>query len=167
MNRERESTKELLGAVIDFMSTAGQTICKLNVRQACLYTGLQIEELAEKIDAIVEGTITPSQRAHLEALSIMLHKYAKEFRDGMHEGDILRSNYADLIDADFDLAWVSLGALVSTSPDPVGAVAHGTFTNLDKFVNGVALKDGNGKVMKRPGWQQPDFSAYIDTLVRK
>lgn len=52
------------------------------------------------------------------------------------------------------------------APNPDGAIAHGTFTNLDKFVDGKAIKDSNGKVQKRPGWQGPDFEPYTDSTPR-
>lgn len=165
-NETRESEVELVDAVHGFMQIAGQSTDRFNARQACLYTGLILEEVGEMIDVIIGGTLTESQRAHLFPLSNMLRHFAKEFRDGQHEGAILRCNHAELIDAQFDAAWVSIGALLSTSKAAEAAIAHGTFTNLDKFRGGVAIKDANGKVRKPVDWQAPDFTPYVDNTPR-
>lgn len=162
---KRETFLPMQEAVALFMESAGQSLDKFDARQACLYTGLQLEELGEKIEVIMEGCLTEGQRQHLAPLHSMLRHFAKEFRDGLHQGDILRADHDKLIDADFDLAWVSIGALNSTSIDAYRAIAHGTFTNMDKFRNGVN-KDANGKVIKPADWKAPDFSAYTDKAVR-
>lgn len=172
MNRKlRIFTGTFVDAVMRFMPIGGQTTGKFNARQACFYTGLQLEELAEKITEVQGGCVTSEASQHLKWLIDMLTVYANEFKRGMHEGDILRANHAKLIDADFDLAWVSIGALASTSSAPHGAISHGAFTNLDKFVedrdgNLTALRDENGKIQKRPGWQPPDFDAFVDMTPR-
>lgn len=157
----------LQNSVARFMTIGGQTINGFNAKQACLYMGLQLEELAEKVEAIRGGTLTPQQDQHLSMLQSTLELFAKEFKQGMHEGDITRANHADLIDADFDLAWVSLGALFSASIDGYHAIAHGTYTNLAKFPNGVCIKDpATGKIQKPEGWQPPDFTPFVDTTPR-
>lgn len=162
----RECYTDLFNAVHSFMQVAGQSTGRFNPRQAALYTGLVLEEVGEMIDVIMRGCISHAQQAHLSILHSTLRRYAKEFHEGYHMGDILRCRHADLIDAQFDTAWVAVGALISTSPKPDGAIAHGTFTNLDKFVNGKVIKDINGKVQKRPGWQKPDFEPYVENLAR-
>lgn len=166
MNKEnRESEIELVTAVHGFMQLGGQTTGKMNAEQACLYTGLQLEEMAEKIEAISKGCLTVSHANLLMAFVNAIKYHAAQFKRGIHTGDILRANHAELIDADFDLAWVSVGALISVSPEPERAIAHGTFTNLDKFRDGKCVKDANGKIQKPADWQAPDFTPYIDTRV--
>lgn len=167
---KREHYGDLIESVPEFMELGEQTTDRFNARQACLYTGLQCEELAEKIEAIMEGTLTPSQRDHLGVLANTLRIFSKEFKQGLHEGDILRSTHKDLIDADFDLAWVSVAAVFSSSIAGHRAIAHGTYTNMAKFplVNGerVCIKDENGKIKKPEGWKPPDFSPYVDPTPR-
>lgn len=166
MNTEtRESDVELVDAVHGFMQLGGQTTGKMNAEQACLYTGLQLEELAEKITVIAMGALTKTTRDSLFNFAAHMVRMATEFQKGLHAGDILRANHAELIDADFDLAWVSIGALISVSPEPERAIAHGTFTNLDKFRDGKCVKDANGKIQKPADWRAPDFTPYIDTRV--
>lgn len=161
-------------AVKQFMQIGDQTTDAFNPRQACLYTGLQLEELGEKIKAIADGAVSITGTARLMKLAAILKDAAKEFKAGMHEGDILRA-YAthgkDFIDGDFDLAWVSIGALFSECIDTHGAISHGAWTNHDKFVfndrrERVALKDENGKIQKRPGWVAPDFERFVDRTPR-
>jgi len=152
-------------AVALFMTQADQSVNRFNARQACLYTGLQLEELGEKIGVIAKGCVTDDRRERLVAFRGMLEYFASVFRSGYHEGDMLRCNHAELIDADFDTAWVSLGALMSTSTNALGAIAHGSFTNLDKFRNG-CVKDANGKVQKPADWQAPDFEPFTDKSVK-
>lgn len=162
----RESEIELVDAVRGFMQIGGQTVGKMNAKQACLYTGLQLEELAEKIETIIGGALTPAEKAHLDKLGIALRQYSSEFKAGLHEGSILRSDHAELIDADFDMAWVSLGGVMSTAAEPERALAHGTYTNLDKFRDGKCQRDANGKILKPADWQAPNFNEYTDNLVR-
>ncbi len=165
-NEDRISEVPLVDAVDGFMRLAGQTTGNLNARQACLYTGLVLEEVGEMIDVIMDGCLTPAQTASLMSLGTILKLHAAAFKSGLHEGDILRCNQADLIDAQFDTAWVSIGALMSTAVDPDAAIAHGTFTNLDKFRDGKCERDVNGKVKKPFDWRGPDFTPYVDPLPR-
>lgn len=165
-NDDRISDVPLVDAVDGFMRLAGQTTGKFNARQACLYTGLVLEEVGEMIDVIVGGCLTPAQTASLTALATTLKLHATAFKSGLHEGDILRCAQNDLIDAQFDTAWVAIGALMSTAINPDQAIAHGTFTNLDKFRDGKCERDANGKVKKPFDWSGPDFSPYVDPLPR-
>jgi predicted HAD superfamily Cof-like phosphohydrolase len=158
----RESEIPLVDAVDGFMRLAGQTVDKFNGQQAALYTGLCLEEMGEMIDVIIQGCLTEQQRQRLHGLSNVLHQFAKEFREGLHQGEITRCNHDELMDAQFDLSWVAIGALKSTSAFSDNAIAHGTFTNLDKFRDGKCVRDANGKVQKPADWQRPDFKPYID-----
>ena len=158
----REHYSGLMDSVIKFMEIAGQTKGRFNPAQACLYTGLQLEEMAEKLRAISGGTVSATASLPLIDLVSNMEAVAKRFKEGLHMGDIVRANHADLIDADIDLAWVSVGALISTSPQPYRAISHCAYTNLDKFRGGVCVKDANGKVQKPADWAPPDFTPYVD-----
>lgn len=158
----REHYSGLMDSVLKFMEIAGQTKGRMNPAQACLYTGLQLEEMAEKLRAIGGGTVTKMACHPLIDLAVSMEAVSKRFKEGLHMGDIVRADHAELIDADFDLAWVSLAALISTSPQPYRAIAHGSFTNLDKFRGGKCIKDANGKVQKPADWKAPDFTPYVD-----
>jgi hypothetical protein len=166
MSEPRESDIDFLDAVRGFMQIAGQTTDKFNARQACLYTGLELEEMAERIAVISQGCISPAKSLRMKDFADLLSQWAAEFKAGKHEGDILRCDHAQLIDGQFDGAWVSVAACFSTSLDAESAFRHGTFTNLDKFRGGVAIKDENGKVKKPADWKAPDFEPYVDPTPR-
>lgn len=164
--KERKCYMPIDGAVQAFMRIGEQSVKGFNARQACLYTGLQLEEMAEKIEAIMGGCVTAESAMGLRHLIETLKTHAKVFKEGMREGDILRSTHKDLLDADFDLAWVSIGAMFSTSIDAIGAIEHGNYTNLDKFRGGKCVKDANGKIQKPADWQSPDFEPFTDKFIR-
>ncbi len=145
-----------------FMKKAGQTCHRFNPAQASLYTGLQCEELAEKLSAISEGCLTSDLRDNLKAMAKCLDNLGDQFKQGMFQGAIGRADHAELIDADCDLAWVSIGALYSTAGDGPSALRHVAYTNHDKFRNGV-IKDANGKIQKPADWTPPDFTPFVDT----
>jgi hypothetical protein len=166
MSEPRESDIDFMDAVRGFMQLAEQTTDKFNARQACMYVGLMLEEMSEAIAAISTGAITPSETMRLKDFADLMHQWAAEFKAGRQVGNILRCNHSDLIDAQFDAAWVSAAACFSTSIEAEGAFRHGTFTNLDKFRGGVCIKDENGKVRKPADWKAPDFEPYVDQTPR-
>lgn len=165
MTNDRECFMPLTAAVRHFMRQGEQSVDRFNGRQATMYLGLQFEELAEKVAALMGGALTISDRERYRPLHDMLVKFANEFKAGLHEGDLLRCDHNELLDADFDLAWVSIAALYSESIAAQHAIAHGAFTNLDKFRNGV-VKDANGKIQKPADWRKPDFEPYTDKSIR-
>lgn len=148
-------------AVRNFMRYAGCTIKGFNAEQACLYTGLQLEELAEKLAAIAGGCVSAGQRDSLIALVSHMTQHANSFKQGMHVGDIMRGDREGMLDADIDLAWVALGGAYSVAEDVSGACQEIARANLDKFPGGVATLDENGKVKKPVGWRGPDISQFI------
>lgn len=149
-------------AVAAFMRAAGQTTDRFNSAQATLYTGLQLEEMAEKIEAIAGGAVTTLSKSYLLQHADSIRILALEFKQGMHRGDIMRANPEALADADIDLAWVALGGAMSMCRDAPGAISEVARANHDKFPGGVALKDENGKVRKPADWRGPDLSPFID-----
>jgi len=141
---------ELDGSVFVFMVAANQTVMKHNPRQAALYTGLQIEELAEKLEAL-----------GLTAWAADLQREAQEFKQGEYDSYFAdpNLNLRELLDADIDLAWVSLGAAYSIGADTSEAIHQVAYSNLAKIhSDGFMHKDENGKVIKPEGWAPPDLS---------
>ena len=163
----RMSFTPLLDAVIGFMQIGGQSTGRFNPQQAALYMGLQLEELAEKVQVLRDSAVEMVDRNALDILYYSLCRHAEQFKAGRFMGCFTRADHDKLIDADFDSAWVSLGALVSTTPLPEEAVAHGTYTNLAKFPGGKAERDENGKIKKPAGWTPPDFTRFVDPAFRK
>lgn len=152
----------LVESVIDCMEIARQRRPgRFDCRRAALYTGLQCEELAEKLMRLASAH--PSHKVMtMHVIAETLNDLASDFKSGMFDDLLQNADHAGLIDDDFDIAWVSIGALEATSTNAPGAIAHGTMTNLAKFPEGKAILDANGKFMKPPGWQRPDFTPYTD-----
>lgn len=153
-------------AVEMFMQAGEMSVNTFNAEQACLYTGLQLEEMAEKIEAVATGCISALEQASLLNLVSALTHFANQFKSGRHRGDILRADREALIDADIDLAWVSLGASFSMADDTHGAIREVARANLDKFPNGVVLRDENGKIKKPDGWRGPDLTPFFTPASR-
>lgn len=134
-----------------FTEAVGCTTDRFNVRQTALYIGLQLEELGEKLDACGLGF----HAAHLHALGDM-------FKEGVFDEGVGRVERAALLDADIDLAWVTIGSALSQGADVLGAMREVARANLDKIgPDGTVLKDENGKVRKPEGWRPPDLTPFV------
>lgn len=145
-------SESLIADVKKFTELAGGTTDQFNVRQTALYIGLQLEEMAEKLEAIFQGTsIAPE----------FLNSMSNSFKEGFWDKRIAIVGRNDLLDADVDLAWVTIGSMLSQGADVLGAIGEVTRANMDKFPNGVVTKDGNGKVKKPEGWKGPDLSGFV------
>lgn len=139
--------------VYRFMIAAGCTTQGFNARQTALYIGLQCEELAEKFEAIFSGSSFTA--AHL-------HQLSNGFKQGNYDQEVSASNRAALLDADIDLAWVTLGSAFSQGADVPGALAEVARANLDKIQpDGTVLKDENGKVRNPDGWKGPNIAPFV------
>lgn len=154
---------QLMTAVKRFMTIAGQTTVGFNARQASLYLGLQFEELSEKIKELASAAVEEHERVHLGNIGVMLESWGDMFKQGDFQGCLMRADRAALLDADYDIAFVSCGAMFSTSTDAFGAAHEGSRSNLDKFPGGVAIRDDNGKVVKPKDWQPPNFAKFVKT----
>lgn len=148
-------------SVRNFNMLAGRTLNVFNPDQAGFHTGLQLEEMAEKLDAIVSGCISPAVRNELASLANLMRTYADRFKAHLHTGDIMRGDRLAMLDADIDVVVVSLGSAYSISHNVDGACAEVDRANMDKFPGGVCTKDGNGKVKKPDGWRAPDLSPFV------
>lgn len=141
-----------VASVKSFTELAGCTTDQFNARQTALYIGLQLEEMAEKLDAAF------GCRVHLTE---MLMLCSQNFKEGHHDELVEMADREDLLDADVDLAWVTVGSMLSQGANVVGAMHEVSRANHDKFPGGVVTKDENGKVKKPDGWRGPDMSLYV------
>lgn len=139
-----------------FMTIAGQLDSDgFNARQTALYIGLQLEEMAEKLEACGFNSASP-------AVSL-LHNASADFKRGLFDAMVQRADKEALLDADIDLAWVTIGSALSQGANVEGAAAEVSRANLAKFPEGVAVRDDNGKVVKPEGWTGPNLSAFIQS----
>lgn len=166
-HKNRISFTPLVDAVMGFMQIGGQSTHRFNPKQATLYMGLQLEELAEKVEVLALAAVEKHERDDLTEMRDYLTSMADRFKAGHFMGCFTRADHDKLIDADFDTAWVSIGAVVSTAALAEEAIAHGTYTNLAKFPEGKCVRDANGNIQKPAGWAPPDFTSFVDPAFKK
>lgn len=147
-------------AVRQFMKIGGQTVGHFNVQQTLLYLGLMCEEMAETMEVVRDGGVDGINTQDLTELVGVLKRVGDGFKLGRHQGDLLRCNYEKLMDGMIDTAWVSMGAAWSFG-DCYGAFTEVIRANMNKFPDGVAVRDANGKIMKPACWREADLSPYV------
>lgn len=165
MNRDPNHMPNLLTLVSTFMAIGGQTVNTFNAAQATLYIGLVLEEVAEMLKSVASGCLTEATEAVMLGHAKYVNDLANEFKAGMHRGDVLRSDRVKLLDDAGDTAWVAAGLMLSMANDAGGALAEIGRANHDKYVNGVAIRDANGKIQKPVMWRGPDLMPFISQPV--
>lgn len=145
-----------IASIIQFNVDAGNTADTLNVRQSALYAGLQVEELAEKLDAI-----------GLVAIAKVFDDVATTLKRGDHDVTVAHAladpkARAAMLDADCDLMVVSVGAAISQGADFPGAIRDVCASNDSKRDHdGMLKKDANGKIIKGAGYFAADMFPFI------
>lgn len=178
---------DIIKVVRQFTEAVGCTTDRYNVRQTALYIGLQTEEMCEKIDALIYGiSLEPDAEVagvmRLMHLRDVLHDVSQGMKAGEFDKAVELADRADMLDADIDLAWVTIGSALSQGADVEGAAGEVARANLAKLVecancfgmmapaddcqtcNGsglVAIKDANGKVRKPDGWVSPNIEPFV------
>lgn len=153
----------MIQSTVKWFVTAGQMPeqPEPSARQSAFYLGMQLEELAEKLEAVFSGPTSSSES---------LQRLGKSFKNGYLDTAMERAlalNAKDLLDADMDLLWVSIGAARAQGADPELAYDLVSAANWNKFHNGVVLKDpGSGKIRKPDGWQPPDLTSAVHPSLR-
>ena len=149
MTTEKET---FVSDITRFTKAVGCTTDRFNVRQTALYIGLQLEEMAEKLEAIGLDGETYERMVELSA----------KMKSGIYDAYVRDGNRAAMLDADIDLAWVTIGSALSQGADVLGAMREVARANLDKIgPDGSVIKDENGKVRKPEGWRGPDISPFV------
>jgi predicted HAD superfamily Cof-like phosphohydrolase len=146
--------------VIRFMHAGDQSTDHFNVRQSAFYLGMQLEELAEKMKHIA------GDDQQCLDLSTVLDQFGEAFKRGTYDGHLARATAeqrAEFIDADFDLAWVSIASLASQGVPVPEVIAEGSYSNLVKIgPDGKCVKDKlTGKILKPAGWKPPNFRQFV------
>lgn len=133
------------------------------VQQTAFYTGMQLEELAEKLEVIL-GASHP--------LVTSMHSAGNDFKEGWMDdavyGALAHPAKAEaMLDADVDLLWVSIGAARAQGADVERACNEVARANWDKAVDGVFQLSETKRVLKRPGWKAPDLQPFMNVALRK
>lgn len=151
---------DVLGTTADWFVATGQMpeAAEPNARQAAFYVGMQLEELAEKLEAILGNDNT---------LVTVMTTAATNFKRGTMDGAVqtaLHRRPVALLDADMDLIWVSIGGARAQGADVIGAYSAVNHANWDKrnpTTNEFDRHPETGKVIKREGWQEADLTPFI------
>ena len=158
-----EVTPNLIERVYEFNKLAMATPPgHFNADRVGFYTGMQLEEMAETIKCIAMGHVVNSEREQMLQFSVLMDIWGKEFKAGKHYGAVLRADREELLDGAIDGLVVAAGSLVYQTPQYKGAVEHVLGCNDAKIVDGVVIRDANGKLVKPAGWVKPDLSPYVD-----
>jgi predicted HAD superfamily Cof-like phosphohydrolase len=135
---------------------AGRTHGVFNPRETAFYTGMQCEELAEKLEA-----------CGLFGIAGDLQRVGKELKQGVWDS-VIRDAAATvdgrkaMLDADADIIVVTVGSAQAQGADFHCALTAVVDANEKKrFKDGQLHKDENGKILKPEGWQAPDLTPYL------
>ncbi|HLP99168.1 MAG TPA: hypothetical protein VK149_12070 [Sideroxyarcus sp.] len=124
---------DIIKAVRDFTQAVGCTTDQYNVRQTALYIGLQLEEMKEKLESLGFNNVRHSGGFYTD-LMCALHKASLEFKEGAMDIAVEEADRAAMLDADVDLAWVTIGSMFSQGADVEGACGEVARANMSKLV---------------------------------
>jgi predicted HAD superfamily Cof-like phosphohydrolase len=91
---------------------------------------------------------------HAESMTVV-SGYYKQNRRGVHADKLA------LLDALCDQIATALGVAQAYQFDIQGALAEVNRSNWSKFVDGLPIKDANGKISKPLGYSKPELSQFI------
>lgn len=136
-----------------------------NVRQVAFYLGMQVEELTEKL---VASGVLAQMPSELEGLLNELSNYLKDGNlDDAVKVALSDGQAHDMLDADMDILWVTIGAALAQGADAYGAYNAVADANWAKFPGGVVTRHPvTGKVMKPEGWKAPDLKPFVHPTIR-
>ena len=148
-----------------FMTIAGQTVNEKPIvpssADALLRVQLTLEETIEMAEAILgkEAENNSNAKKLLEDLNKdlgSLKAISLELKDKDLDVDLL-----GVYDAIVDIDYVNTGAAVTFGLDLEAGFNEVHASNMSKFVDGKALKDDLGKVIKGPNYWAPDLTKFI------
>lgn len=157
--------KSHTGKVKKFMTIAGQTVNEKptvpSSADALLRVQLTLEETIEMAEAILgkEAENNSNAKKLLEDLNKdlgSLKAISLELKDKDLDVDLL-----GVYDAIVDIDYVNTGAAVTFGLDLEAGFNEVHASNMSKFVDGKALKNDLGKVIKGPNYWAPDLTKFI------
>ena len=148
-----------------FMTIAGQTINEKatipSSADSLLRVQLTLEETIEMAEAILSKEAENNNKAKdvLDTLNVGL----KKLKDVSHElkDKDLDIDLIGVYDAIVDIDYVNTGAAVTFGLDLEAGFDEVHASNMSKFVDGKAVKNELGKVIKGPYYWAPDLTKCI------
>lgn len=152
----------IIKTTADWFVKAGQqpAVAEPDPKQVCFYTGLQIEELTEKLGRILGAEL-------VQPLVEMANDFKRCPPELLMRCAVAMKDAPDkLLDDDMDLIWVSIGAARATGADVEQAYGLVGEANWAKFPGGIVTRDVNGKVMKPAGWKEADLNPAVHPILK-
>lgn len=162
-SKTNETEDRFIKDVTAMMVCAQHTQDVFHVRQAAMYMGLQFEELAEKVDVLFPPHPALGYR---NGTAAVLEAFGTELKRGVYDHLFMTCDRKKMLDADADIAVVTIGAMRSQGANVQGALNEVTKKNLEKFPGGKAILNENGKIVKPQGWVAPDLTPFICTVTK-
>lgn len=146
-------TKDTNVSIASWFNTAKPKPTNQNVVQQMAYHFEEVAEMCKAINCHDMETALKKFKADLLAIASIPHK-ADEFVDKL--------NNVELLDALADQQVTAIGVGILLGYNMKGALDEVNRSNWTKFVNGKAIIDEHGKIMKG-NHQKPDLEPYIQT----
>lgn len=148
-----------------FMTIAGQTVNEKatipSSADSLLRVQLTLEETVEMAEAILSKEAENNNKAKdvLDTLNVGL----KKLKDVSHElkDKDLDIDLIGVYDAIVDIDYVNTGAAITFGLDLEAGFDEVHASNMSKFVDGKAVKNEFGKVIKSPHYWAPDLTKCI------
>lgn len=161
VNNKKSHTEK----VKNFMQIAGQTVNNKptvpSAVDALLRVQLTLEETIEMAEAVLneESKSNREVKTLLNGLRRNLEKM-KSLSSALKDKD-LKVDLLGVYDAIVDIDYVNTGAAITFGLDLESGFNEVHASNMSKFVDGKALKNENGKVIKGPNYWAPDLSKFM------
>lgn len=161
-----QSKFEFFGSIATFNHLAGAINGSFDAKMIGFYTGMQCEELAEKLRAIFYHNGQPAfdfpGQQFVEQLIGDLDTLGERLKHNEFEHCCASADPVELLDADVDIQVVSEGSILAQGADGDGARAEVCRSNMDKVVDGKLQRHPDtGKIMKPEGWRAPELAPFI------
>lgn len=120
-----------------------------------IQTGCHFEEVCEHLEAMgCEG-------GELGVMAYELKTYTKEQPDSVISEKLSEFNNLDLLDSLADQIVTAVGVAYMMGFDIIGALKEVNASNWSKFVDGKAVTDENGKIIKGSDYFKPELDKFV------
>lgn len=123
-----------------------------NNRNLANYIAYTLSEIGEGLRAIDDPD--------LEELTQLLEDTSVCMRNGYFDFAIEKTDKVELLDCALDTAWTAIGMahMLGHAREAFNEVSD---SNFSKFLDGVAVLDGTGKVVKGPHFFKPQLKPFL------
>lgn len=139
-----------IGSIARWHQAAHPEPTEANLR---VQIGVHVEEVAEFLDSLIG--LNPDGETALTGARALMHMLADRIKSG--EYDVAIGNRKEALDAICDQIVTAVGVGHCAGFKTVEAISRVDESNWTKTVNGVFLRDQNGKITKPPTYKAPNM----------